>query len=326
MSVKFQDYYSTLGVSREASPDDIKKAFRKLARKYHPDIAEDKSTAEEKFKEINEAYEVLHDPEKRRKYDRLGARWQDGDFQPPPGSHSQRTSPGGGATDFEFDGTGFSDFFEQFFGGAERHAGFDRDFQQSQRGGFSGGTFPRRGNDIEGDILVTLAEVFGGSSRTVSLKRANPTTGQTETSTIKVKIPTGVRNGQTIRVRGKGGDGIDGGQSGDLFLHVRIAAHPDFRIQGSDLYYDLDLAPWEAVLGTKIVVPMVIGSPINLRIPPHSNNSQQLRIRGQGLPKAREGDRGDLYVVLNVQLPKELTEEEKALWQKLSEVSSFQAR
>ncbi len=327
MPVKFQDYYAVLGVPRDANADDIKKAFRKLARKYHPDIAADKQTAEAKFKEINEAYEVLHDPEKRRKYDRLGARWQEADFQPPPSQQARWSSPeGGGSAEYHFGGTGFSDFFEQFFGGADRYAGFDRDFRQSQHAGHAAGGFARRGADVEGDILVTLAEVFGGSSRTISLQRVHPETGQTETDTIKVKIPAGVRDGQTIRVRGKGGEGAGGGEPGDLFLHVRLASHPDFRIQESDLYYDLELAPWEAVLGTQTIVPTPTGGQINVRIPPHSNNRQQLRIRGQGLPKNRDGQRGDLYVVLNVQLPREISPEEKELWEKLARVSRFKPR
>jgi curved DNA-binding protein len=324
MPVEFKNYYATLGVPRDASEEEIKKAFRKLAREYHPDTAKDKKNAEEKFKEINEAYEVLGDPDKRKKYDQLGAGWQEGAvFQPPPGWEGDTgTSRDGWQTyEFRFGGTGFSDFFEQFFGRGGRHGGFEETF----RGGPSGPASSRRGADIEGDILVTLEEVFRGSTRTISLQRVDPRTGRTETDTIRVRIPPGVREGQSIRVRGKG-EQIAGGEPGDLYLRVRLAAQPNFRVRGSDLYHDLDLAPWEAVLGRSVTVPALGGGRINLRIPPGTNNGQQLRIRGQGLPTGEGSGRGDLYVVVRIQLPGQLTDEERALWEKLSQVSRFNPR
>lgn len=212
MPVEFQDYYATLGVSRDASAAEIKKAFRSMARKYHPDVAKDKRIAEEKFKQVNEAYEVLSDPEKRKKYDRLGARWKEGEFQPPPEWH--RETAGAEAGEFHFGGTGFSDFFEQFFGGVGRSRGFEEMFRGDGGGGPGGAGYVMRGPDIEGDILVTLDEVLDGSTRVISLQHVNPATGQVETDTIKVRIPPGVQEGQSIRVRGKGGQGIGGGESG----------------------------------------------------------------------------------------------------------------
>ncbi|MES2573264.1 MAG: J domain-containing protein [Verrucomicrobiota bacterium] len=325
MAVDYKDYYSVLGVPRNASEEDIKKAFRKLARQYHPDTAKpkDKEAAEEKFKEINEAYDVLNNPEKRRRYDELGADWEHGSgFQPPPGGAGRawRGAPGkGGSEEFHFGGTGFSDFFEQFFGG--RSGGAEAFGQQDRRP-----RGPVRGNDIEGDILVTLDEAINGSTRNISLQRVNPRTGESETETLKVHIPLGVQDGQTIRVPGKGGEGAEGGLPGDVYLRVRIAAHPDFRIVGSDLYYELNVAPWEPVLGAAVEVPTPGGGRVNVRIPPGTNNGQKLRIRGQGLPEVRGGQRGNLYAVLVIELPQQITDEERELWEKLRAVSRFNPR
>jgi curved DNA-binding protein len=325
MPVEFKDYYATLGVPRTASDQDIKKSFRKLAREFHPDVAKDKKTAEEKFKEINEAYEVLSDPDKRKKYDQYGSTWKEGGgYQPPPGWQGARSAGGAQSQEFHFGGTGFSDFFEQLFG-RSGGGGFGfggRDFEAAESAQPRG---PARGYDIEGDILVTLDEAMRGSVRSISLERVNPKTGQTEAQTFKVRVPVGVKEGQTIRIPGKGGDGANGGTSGDLFLHVRYAAHPDFRARGSDLHYDLDLAPWEAVLGTTVSVP-TLESPVKVRIPAGTNNGCQLRVRGRGLPRGRDGERGDLYVVVNVQLPPQLSDEERELWEKLGRVSRFNPR
>ena len=325
MPVEFKDYYATLGVPRTASDQDIKKSFRKLAREFHPDVAKDKKTAEEKFKEINEAYEVLSDPDKRKKYDQYGSTWKEGGgYQPPPDWQGARSAGGAQSQEFHFGGTGFSDFFEQLFG-RSGGGGFGfggRDFEAAESAQPRG---PARGYDIEGDILVTLDEAMRGSVRSISLERVNPKTGQTEAQTFKVRVPVGVKEGQTIRIPGKGGDGANGSTSGDLFLHVRYAAHPDFRARGSDLHYDLDLAPWEAVLGTTVSVP-TLESPVKVRIPAGTNNGCQLRVRGRGLPRGRDGERGDLYVVVNVQLPPQLSEEERELWEKLGRVSRFNPR
>jgi curved DNA-binding protein len=327
MPVEFKDYYATLGVPRGASGDEIKQAFRKLARKYHPDVAKDKKTAEEKFKEVNEANEVLGDPEKRKKYDELGAGWQE-DGGPPPRGRAPGAGAGagfGGAQEheFHFNGTGFSDFFEQFFGGAGRP-----DFSGSAHGfgeeaANAGGA--RRGFDVEGDILVTLDEVMHGTTRPLSLQTTDPRTGEAETHSFSVRIPPGAVEGRRIRVPGKGEPGSGGGAAGDLYLRVRHAAHPDFQARGADLYHDLDLAPWEAVLGTSVIAPSLDGM-IKVRIPVGTNQGRQLRVRGHGLPKGGDGGRGDLYVVANIRLPEQLDDEERALWEKLGRASRFNPR
>jgi curved DNA-binding protein len=325
MAVEFKDYYATLGVPRSASQEEIKRAFRKLARQYHPDVAKDKKIAEQKFKEINEANEVLSDPAKRKRYDELGADWKNGaGFPPPPrgGRSAGRAANDAPDSEFHFGGTGFSDFFEQFFSRGSRFgSGFPSNGDEyfSQRGG------PVRGHDIEGDILVTLDEVMDGSLRTLSIQRIDPRTGRATTHTVKVRIPPGVQERQTIRVPAKGEAGSDGGPAGDIYLHVRLAAHPDFQVHGTDLYYELDLAPWEGVLGTNVSVPTLKGH-VSVRIPPGTNNGQKLRVRGQGLPRGRNGERGDLYVVINVQLPKQVNDEERELWEKLGRVSRFNPR
>jgi len=322
MPVEFKDYYATLGVARDASAGDIKKAFRKLARKHHPDVAKDKKTAEEKFKEINEANEVLSDPEKRQKYDRLGANWRDpeGGFRPPP------EGQGGGGQEFHFGGTGFSDFFEQFFSGGSRYGFQPGDGPPLRHGGPPQGTpRARRGSDIEGDVLVTLEEAMHGTVRPISLQIANRQTGQAEVQTFKVRIPPGATDGRRIRVPGHGEPGHGGAPAGDLYLRVRHAAHPDFTTQDADVFHELDIAPWEAVLGAEIVVPTLDDS-VKLRIPAGAENGQQLRVRGRGLPKGKSGGRGDFYVVLNVQLPASVSNGERVLWEKLRDTSAFRPR
>jgi curved DNA-binding protein len=320
MTVEFKNYYDVLGVARNASGEEIKKAFRKLARKYHPDVAKDKTTGEEKFKEINEANEVLSDPEKRRKYDQLGANWNHPERQtaPPQGGF------GGGyqeASEFHFDGTGFSDFFEQYFGSRGRPSvGFGRTWAN----GMGGETVAQHGQDIEGDILVTLDEILHGSTRTIHLQRTDPHTGKSVKQTLQVKIPPGVREAQLIRLAGKGQEGFGGGDSGNLYLRVKFAQHPDFRVRGADLYYDLDLAPWEAVLGTTVDIPTVDGT-VSLKIPAGTRAQRQLRLRGKGLP-TRNGTPGDLYAVVSIQVPAQLTTEQKVLWEQLATKSTFNPR
>ena len=330
MAVEFKDYYSVLGVSREASADEIKKAFRKLARQYHPDVAKDKKTAEGKFKEINEAHEVLSDPEKRRKYDELGPNWESAGATgaPPPGARRAWSSGNGGPQEeYHFGGTGFSDFFEQFFGGGRRGGDFDDAFRQARQRSRdeTESEYAMRGQDIAGDILVTLDEALHGSLRSISLQRRDATGGGGGTETFQVRIPPGAQEGRRIRVPGKGGPGIGGAEAGDLYLRVRLAAHPDFEVRGADLYHDLEIAPWEAVLGAQLVVPTLSGS-VKLKIPAGTNTGKQLRVRGQGLPRKPGADRGDLYVVLRVEVPMEVTAEERALWEKLSRISSFEPR
>ena len=326
MAVQFKDYYEILGVSRKSSQEEIKNAFRKLARKYHPDVARDNPEAETRFKEINEAYEVLSNPETRRKYDQLGANWKHGqDFRPPPGWEGMRWQTAGGPDtgqgfEFHFGGTGFSDFFEQFFGG--QRGGFS--MFEGEPGGpgfgsFAGTERTRRGQDIEGDIMVSLHEALHGTTREVAVQRTHPRTGRTETRNYRVRIPPGVRDGQRIRLSGKGEAAPGGGQAGDLYLRVRFARHPDYRVHGSDLYYDLNLAPWDAVLGTRATIPALTGK-VAVTIPPGAQQGQPLRVRGHGVP-ARGGARGVLYVVIHIQVPSRVTDEEKRLWQKLKSKS-----
>src|SRR6266481_2622346 len=312
MPVQFRDYYQTLGVPKTASEDEIRSAFRKLARKYHPDVAKDKKAAEEKFKEINEAYEVLSDPEKRKKYDQLGADWnRPGGFQPQwegqqPGGGFYQWGGDGGGVEFEFGGTGFSDFFEAFFGGGRGRSAF---------GGFGQrGTMAERGSDVEADIMVTLEEALHGSTRQVSLRRA----GSKKTETYQVKIPRGVREGQRIRLAGQGEAGERGRKSGDLFLRVRVARHPDFSVEGSDLVHEVKIAPWQAVLGDQIIVPTLEGN-ARLKLPPGTQGGQRFRLRGRGLPGV-SGQRGDLYVVVQIAVPKKLSESERKLWEQLAQL------
>jgi curved DNA-binding protein len=327
MPVEFKDYYEILGLPRGASADEIKKAFRKLARRYHPDVAKVKKGAEERFKEINEAYEVLGDPENRRKYDELGANWRnDGGLRR---SRDRREGGGRGvggekSFDFHFEGTGFSDFFEQFFGRGRRFGGAN-DFARRGAGSVDEAGFSLHGSDLESDILVTLEEALDGSVRTISLQRTNLHTGEAKTQTLKVRIPPGVREGQAIRVAGMGENGIGRGAPGDLYLRVRFAAHPEFTVRGANLYYGLDLAPWEAVLGTRVVVP-TLKDRVSVRVPAGTNHGQQLRVRGRGLAAGADGRQGDLYVVVNVELPRQITVEERELWKQLSRVSHFNPR
>ena len=321
--MKFQDYYEALGVARTASADDIKQAFRKLARIHHPDVAKNKVTGEAKFKEINEAYEVLSDPEKRRQYDELGANWQDGQHGPAARNSGRRggAQAAAGETEFEFGGTGFSDFFESFFSG---RAG---DFASSRRA--SGPqreepSFARPGRDIEADLLVTLEQALRGEHRKVTMRRPGIDGESERTNTYQVRIPPGMREGQRIRLAGQGGPGQGGAPAGDLYLRVRFARHPDLNVRGDDIYCDLDLAPWEAVLGTKVKIP-TLSTPIVLRVPSGTAAGTQLRVRGQGLP-CDDGSRGDLYAVVRLQVPSIVSPDERAHWEKLAATSSFNPR
>jgi curved DNA-binding protein len=320
MPVEFKDYYDVLGVPRSASDEEIKKAFRKLAHRYHPDVAKDKSTAEGRFKEINEANEVLRDPEKRRKYDELGANWNHPERQ---ANHPQGGFDAGpeGSTEFHFDGTGFSDFFEQFFGSRGRPFG---GFGRTRGDGPGGAPFAQDGQDIEGDILVTLDEVLHGSTRTIQLQRTDRRTGQSSVQTLQVSIPPGIREAQLIRLAGKGQEGFGGGEPGNLYLRVKLAQHPDFRVRGADLYGDLELSPWEAVLGATVAIPTLDGT-VSLRIPAGTVADQQFRLRGKGLPSG-DGTRGALYAVVSIQVPTHLTPEQRLLWEQLATRSAFNPR
>jgi curved DNA-binding protein len=308
MAVQYKDYYQILGVSKTASHDDIRKAFRKLARLHHPDVAKekDKKAAEAKFKEINEAYEVLGDAEKRQKYDTLGPDWEQAGARQPPRGWRPGTAPGQGGG-FSFDGTGFSDFFEQFFGG--------RASQPQAGGGFTEfGRFDQaepRGGDIEADLLVTLEEALHGAKKKISFRRD----GSSGVETYEVRIPKGVREGQRIRLAGQGGAAGRGGVSGDLYLRVRFERHPDYRVEGSDVIYELELPAWKAVLGAEIDIPTLDGQ-TRLKIPAGSQPDRKFRLKARGLPQSG-GARGDFYVQLAVTLPTDLTAEQRELWEKI---------
>jgi curved DNA-binding protein len=318
MSVQYKDYYETLGVPRTASDDEIKKSFRKLARQYHPDVARDKKKAEEKFKEINEAYEVLGDSAKRKQYDELGANWKSGaDFRPPSGwehfaGGQNPRGRGAGGVEFEthFGGTGFSDFFEQVFG--SRMRGGAGGFGRSP--GFSEEELAERGRDVEGDIMVTLEEAARGSIRSVSVRHGS------RTETHQVKIPAGVTAGQRLRIAGRGERGSGGGAAGDLYLRVRLAKHADFDVEDHHLIYEAELAPWEAALGAEISVPTLTGR-VNIKIPTGTQGGQKLRVRGRGLPPS-----GDLLVVTKIVIPEKISDAEKKLWEQLRRESKFNPR
>jgi len=311
MAAQFRDYYETLGVPKSASADEIKSSFRKLARKHHPDLAKDKKTAEEKFKEINEAYEVLSDPEKRRKYDEYGANWQHAGHGFGGGASAQAGGfgggppfgGGGGGGDFHFGGTGYSDFFEQFFGTRRgRGYGGGVDFEET----------PQKGRDVEADILVTLDEVLNGAIRQISFRKGNSPDVQTYT----VKIPKGVREGQRIRLAGQGGSGGARGEAGDLYLRVKLQQHPDYRFEGADIHYEAEIPAWRAVLGGELTIPTPDGR-AKLKIPAGTQNGRKFRIPGRGLPE-KGGTRGDFYAVAEISIPESVTPDQKELWEKLS--------
>jgi len=313
MAVQYKDYYATLGVSKTATADEIKKAFRQLARKHHPDLAKpkEKAAAEVKFKEINEAYEVLGDAEKRKKYDTLGADWDKpgaGGFQPPPdwGRGNGGFGGMGGGEDVHFGGTGFSDFFESIFGGMGRTAG-------KAYGGFRQAAAEPKGHDVEADISVTLDEVVNGSKRQISLRRE----GETKPETYSVRIPAGVHEGQRIRLAGQGGGRLQGGKAGDLYLNVRIQKHPDFTVDGHDLIHEHEIELTKAVLGGEVSVPTLEGI-AKLKVPAGTQPGQRFRLKQRGLPNA-QGERGDLYVVAEVTIPKTLTAKQRELWEQLAE-------
>ncbi|MFD0894861.1 J domain-containing protein [Luteolibacter ambystomatis] len=315
MSVKFQDYYETLGVSRGATQEEIKKAFRKLARTHHPDVAKDKAGSEEKFKQINEAYEVLGDPEKRKRYDELGANWNQTGGPPPSegGFGGWSWEPNEGGASFEFGGTGFSDFFERYFSGAQGG------FGGSPRSSRPQGSFQQRGHDVEADILVSLEDALHGSQRSITLRRPDGTA-----DTFDIRIPAGLREGQRIRLAGKGGPGAGGAPAGDVYLSIRFARHPEFQVDGADLDYDLDLAPWEAVLGVEVKISTLDG-PAKLRVPPGTESGTRLRLKGRGMT-GKDKQRGDLYAIVHIQVPDHSTAEEEELWKKLAAASNFNPR
>lgn len=334
MAVKFRDYYEALGVPRTSDQDQIKQAYRKLARKLHPDVNPGDKAAEERFKEINEANEVLSDPEKRRRYDELGSNWKGGmDFTPPHReAETFRAQAAGPREAFSGDDRfgGFSDFFDVIFG--------------SRRGG-SGLHFSTRGSDVESEVSITLEEAHHGTKRVVRIPIEEPCpvcggsgmkdgkecsacggTGiQIKLETFTVNIPKGVQDESVIRVPGKGGAGSGGGSRGDLYFRVHIQRDERFHLRnGNDTELTLPVAPWEAVLGSTVKVPTLDG-PVEMRVPPGSQGGQVLRLRGRGLAKP-SGGQGDQYVRLKIVVPAKPTEKEIELMKKLAAESDFNPR
>ncbi|MDR2893494.1 MAG: DnaJ domain-containing protein [Deltaproteobacteria bacterium] len=322
MAVEYKDYYKLLGVSRDASKDEISKAYKKLARKYHPDLNQGDAKAEEKFKDINEAHEVLKDQEKRRLYDQLGSNWQHGqNFQRPPGFEGFNFGGFGGGSFGQaggagFDASSFSDFFETLFGGAggAGRGGQGQSFGPDPFGGFS--QRARRGRDIEAELGLSLEEAYHGGRKTVNLN-----TGQGQ-RVLEVTIPAGVKEGARIRLSGQGDPGI-GGQAGDLYLKIKLLPHAKFSLEQNNLVHDLALAPWEAALGAKVRVPTLDGE-VEINIPAGSSSGKKLRLRGKGLGSGAA--KGDEFIRMSIRVPESLTDEEKELWERLAAVSQFKAR
>jgi curved DNA-binding protein len=334
MAVQFRDYYEVLAVAKTATDDEIKTAYRKLARKFHPDVNPGDKSAEEKFKEINEAYQVLSDPEKRKRYDQLGPNWKQGEeFRPPPGWEGMQGSPQDFSDVFGGRGaSGFSDFFETLFGG--------------RRGPRAGSGFAMRGQDVEAEIALTLEEAHRGGKRNINLQvtetcpdchGSGSKDGKTVCPTcrgagairrpksLEVTIPAGVRDDSVIRLAGQGEPGANGAAAGDLFLRVRINPHPLFTIVGdNDIQVELPVAPWEAALGARVSVP-TLDSPVEMKIPAGTQGGQRLRLRGQGLNR-RGGGRGDEYAKIKIVIPPRLAPNEKELFEKLAAESLFNAR
>jgi curved DNA-binding protein len=309
--MKYKDYYQILGVARDASDEDIKKAYRKLARKYHPDVSKEPG-AEEKFKEVGEAYETLKDAKKRAAYDQLG-RYQPGqDFRPPP-DWEREFHPDFGAGEVHFEDIDLSDLFSALSG----------------RGRGRGGrvNIPIPGEDYEMAAELTLEQAARGTEVDVNLSVVEPDERglpRRRARNFKVRIAKGATNGQRLRVPGKGGKGINGGRDGDLYLNIVLRPHPVFRPDGHDLYLDLPLAPWEAVLGASVEVPTLSGA-VRLKVPAGTQAGQRLRLSRRGLPKPDGGD-GDLYAIARIAVPDSPGQRERELYQALAGASTFNPR
>ena len=308
----FRDYYQIMGVERDATQDQIKRAYRKLARKYHPDVSKDPD-AEARFKEVGEAYEVLKDPEKRAAYDQLGANWKAGqDFHPPPDWDAGFEFRGGGFTDS--DSGAYSDFFESLFGG-----GFSRAQTRGRRG------FHARGEDHHAKVLIDLEDAYQGATRSIMLRVPEmDSQGHviTRERTLNVKIPKGVKQGQRIRLAGQGAPGIGEGQTGDLYLEIEFNPHNLYRVEGRDVYLDLPVAPWEAALGATVKAPTPEGA-VDLKIPPGTTAGRNLRLKGRGIPGKPPGD---LYVVIQLALPPADSEEARQLYRDMAQKLAFNPR
>ena len=327
--MEFRDYYQTLGVAKSASDKELKQAYRKLARKHHPDVNPGDKSAESRFKEINEAYEVLGDPEKRRKYDELGANWR---MYEQAQHHGQSGgpfggAPGGGAWNINMGGEPgsyrtmseeemhdlfgnqdpFSDFFRTFFGGGGSKEPGGRARQ---------GRAPRsqKGRDIEHEVELTLEEAYHGATRRVSIKQGG------HARSVDVRIPVGVKDGSRVRAAGEGEAGANGGAGGDLYLRVKLKPHAVFERKGSDLYAKVAVPVTTAVLGGEAQVPTVTGS-VRLKIPETTQSGQVFRLKGHGMPAVgKPDDRGDLYATVEIQLPRSLTQDQRQHYEAIAKL------
>jgi curved DNA-binding protein len=299
--VEYKDYYQILGVERTASAADIKKAYRKLVRQYHPDVSKH-SNATEKTKEINEAYEVLGDAEKRAAYDALGQAPRHGhDFQPPPDWGRQHDFGGGGGG-----GGSAEDIFADLFA----HMG------RGRAGGRGGGGFQMRGEDIHAAIAIDLTDAYQGATRTISLRA-----GQQE-KTLSVNIPKGVTPGQQLRLAGQGHPGMGGAAAGDLYLEIQLNQDPRYRVEGASVYQNVPVAPWEAALGAGISVPTPSGA-VEVTVPPGSQSGRKLRLKGRGIPAKQPGD---LYLILDVVLPPATSDRARELYEQMARDLAFNPR
>ena len=309
--MEYKDYYQILGVERDASQDEIKRSYRTLARKYHPDINKE-ADAEAKFKELGEAYEVLQDPEKRAAYDKFGSNWQQGqDFEPPPDWDAGFEFSGGDYSSGQQ--AGFSGFFSELFGSGR--------FQQS-----TASNFRQNGEDHHARIIITLAEAWHGVKKTFTLTRPEVNEqGQlvNRQHTITVTIPKGVTEGQKIRLQGQGMPGFGGGAHGDLYLTISLEPHPLFTVDKRDIHLTLPVTPWEAALGAKVSCP-TLGGNVNLSIPANSQSGKRLRLKGRGLCSSKQS--GDQFVTLQVVIPEAKTAEQKKLYRKMAELMPFNPR
>lgn len=300
----FKDYYQVLGVDKKADASEIKKAYRKLAVKYHPDKNPGNKAAEDRFKEANEAYEVLGDPEKRKKYDVLGENWkyhkeqegQNGDFDWSKWQRQGRQQTQASGEQFSGNEEMFSDFFENIFGGG---------FQQRKRG-------PQKGEDYEAEISVPLEEAYSGTTRQL----------QVGNETLQLKIAPGVKEGQVLRLKGKGGPGGNGGPRGNIFIRVHVPAHPHFERKEDDLHAEIPVEFYTALLGGKTIIRTMKGT-IQINIPAETDNGKILRLKGLGMPRfGKKEDHGDLYAKVFIKMPKDLSKKELELFRELAELKN----
>lgn len=327
--MEFKDYYATLGVSKSATEKEVKQAFRKMARKYHPDVNPGDKSAESRFKEINEAYEVIGDPEKRKKYDELGSNWKmyeqagagggAGGFDPRQwnanmggggGQGSYRTMTADEMRDLFGDEDPFSDFFHAFFSGGGEP-------EMRGRGGRAGSRMrARQGRDVEHPLDLSLEDAYKGATRRLALQH----NGQSRT--VDVRIPAGVGEGSRVRVAGEGEQGAGGAASGDLYLRLHLTPDSRFERKGQDLHAKVRVPVTTAVLGGEAEVPNLGGKPLRLKIPAGTQNGQVFRLKGHGMPLVgKPGAHGDLYATVEAELPRQLTPEERSHYEALARLS-----